>query len=48
MFEDDPSFRSISTRDGYPRLEDLGLIGDGSTVALAGLDGRIGWLCLPR
>jgi GH15 family glucan-1,4-alpha-glucosidase len=29
-------------------LEDLGLIGDGTTVALAGIDGSIPWLCLPR
>jgi hypothetical protein len=48
MLEADPSFRPVRTRDGYPPLEDLGLIGDGSTVALAGLDGSIRWLCLPR
>ena len=48
MLEPDPSFRPVRTRDGYPPLEDLGLIGDGSTVALAGLDGSIPWLCLPR
>ena len=48
MPEHDPSFRLVRIRDGYPPLEDLGLIGDGSTVALAGLDGSIGWLCLPR
>jgi GH15 family glucan-1,4-alpha-glucosidase len=48
MIEPDPSFRPVRARDGYPPLEDLGLIGDGSTVALAGLDGTIGWLCLPR
>jgi GH15 family glucan-1,4-alpha-glucosidase len=48
MLESDPSFRPVRTRDGYLPLEDLGLIGDGSTVALAGLDGSIGWLCLPR
>ena len=48
MLEPDPSFRPVRTRDGYPPLEDLGLIGDGSTVALAGLDGSIRWLCLPR
>jgi alpha,alpha-trehalase len=33
---------------GYPPLEDLGLIGDGATVALVGPDGNIYWLCLPR
>jgi alpha,alpha-trehalase len=48
MLESDPSFRPVRTRDGYLPLEDLGLIGDGSTVALAGLDGSINWLCLPR
>jgi alpha,alpha-trehalase len=48
MLEPDPSFRPARTRDGYPPLEDLGLIGDGSTVALAGQDGDICWLCLPR
>lgn len=48
MLEPDPSFRPVRTRDGYLPLEDLGLIGDGSTVAMAGLDGSIRWLCLPR
>src|SRR5262245_1604867 len=48
MLETDPSFRPILRREGYPPLEDLGLIGDGETVALVGLDGDIQWLCLPR
>jgi GH15 family glucan-1,4-alpha-glucosidase len=38
----------VRRRDGYLALEDLGLIGDGTTSALVGLDGSISWLCLPR
>src|SRR5262245_60347966 len=34
MLETDPSFRPVRVQDGYPALEDLGLIGDGATVAL--------------
>src|SRR5262245_28510498 len=33
---------------GYPPLPDLGLIGDGATTALVGLDGSIRWMCVPR
>jgi GH15 family glucan-1,4-alpha-glucosidase len=38
----------VRRRDGYLALEDMGLIGDGTTSALVGLDGGIPWLCLPR
>src|SRR5215467_6363650 len=48
MFDADPSFRPVRRRDGYLALEDMGLIGDGTTAALVGLDGSIPWLCVPR
>jgi GH15 family glucan-1,4-alpha-glucosidase len=48
VLDADPSFRSVRGRDGYLALEDVGLIGDGTTSALVGLDGSILWLCLPR
>jgi GH15 family glucan-1,4-alpha-glucosidase len=48
VFDADPSFRPVRRRDGYLALEDLGLIGDGTTSALVGLDGSVLWLCLPR
>ncbi|WP_042381899.1 glycoside hydrolase family 15 protein [Streptacidiphilus melanogenes] len=48
MLNVDPPFRPVRARDGYLPLEDFGLVGDGSTAALVGLDGSIGWMCLPR
>ena len=48
MLQDEPAFAPVQLRDGYPPLESLGLIGDGETVALVGLDGNIHWMCLPR
>ncbi|TLF45902.1 glycoside hydrolase family 15 protein [Nonomuraea sp. KC401] len=48
MLDHDPPFRLVRRRGGYLALEDLGLIGDGTTAALVGVDGSISWLCLPR
>ncbi|MFG3204166.1 glycoside hydrolase family 15 protein [Streptomyces sp. NPDC048192] len=48
MYDPDPPFRPIRRREGYLPLEDLGLIGDGTTAALVGLDGAVWWMCLPR
>ncbi|MFF2614422.1 glycoside hydrolase family 15 protein [Kitasatospora sp. NPDC058046] len=48
MYDPDPPFRPVRRRNGYPPLEDLGLIGNGATAALVGLDGAVPWLCLPR
>ncbi|MFE6175705.1 glycoside hydrolase family 15 protein [Streptomyces sp. NPDC056464] len=48
MHDPDPPFRPLRSRQGYLPLEDLGLIGDGATSALVGLDGAISWMCVPR
>ena len=48
MLEQDPQFRPLRRQNGYLRLEDLGLIGDGATAALVGIDGSIPWLCVPH
>jgi GH15 family glucan-1,4-alpha-glucosidase len=48
VLDADPAFRPVRRRDGYLALEDMGLIGDGTTSALVGLDGNVLWLCLPR
>src|SRR5215469_8477607 len=47
MLEREPTFRPIRRHSGYLPLEDLGLIGDGATVALIGRDGSVLWLCVP-
>jgi GH15 family glucan-1,4-alpha-glucosidase len=48
MLDPNPPLRPVHRPDDYLRLEDMGLIGDGATVALVGVDGSIPWLCLPR
>ena len=44
----DRGLRPLEPVDGYLPLEDFGLVGDGTTVALVGRDGAIWWLCAPR
>ena len=48
MLDSDPPFRPVNREGGHLRLEDYGLIGDGTTAALVGLDGAIEWMCVPR
>jgi alpha,alpha-trehalase len=48
MLDLSPPFRPVRRLSGYLPLEDLGLIGDGATVALVGRDGSVPWLCAPE
>jgi GH15 family glucan-1,4-alpha-glucosidase len=48
MLELEPEFRPVREIDGYLRLEDLGVVGDGATVALVGANGSIPWMCVPK
>jgi alpha,alpha-trehalase len=41
LLQPEPAFRHVRRRDGYLALEDMGLIGDGTTAALVGLGGSI-------
>jgi alpha,alpha-trehalase len=47
MLDFQPTFRPVRRSAGYLPLEDLGLIGEGATAALVGLDGSVPWLCVP-
>ncbi|HEX6054287.1 MAG TPA: trehalase-like domain-containing protein, partial [Intrasporangium sp.] len=40
--------RRRAMRDGYPLIEDHGLIGDLQTSALVSTDGSVDWFCAPR
>jgi GH15 family glucan-1,4-alpha-glucosidase len=41
-------FRRLRRVDGYPLIEDHGVVGDGTTAALVCRDGAVNWLCVPR
>jgi len=47
MFSGPPS-TPLRYHEGYPPLEDLGLVGDGSTAGLIARDGSVVWLCVPH
>lgn len=42
------AFTPLRSHGGYPPLEDVGLIGDGTIAALVARDGAVVWLCVPR
>jgi GH15 family glucan-1,4-alpha-glucosidase len=48
LFDADPAFRPVRRRDDHLALEDMALVGDGTTAALVGLDGSVPWLCVSR
>ncbi|MEX2490131.1 MAG: trehalase-like domain-containing protein [Nitrospirales bacterium] len=41
-------FKPDEVMNGYPPIEDHGLIEEGVKAALVRLDGAIDWLCVPR
>ncbi|UGY94471.1 glycoside hydrolase family 15 protein [Streptomyces gobiensis] len=40
--------RPLTAHQGYPPIEDHGLVGDGRGCALIGRDGSVGFMCVPR
>ncbi|WP_371588833.1 glycoside hydrolase family 15 protein [Streptomyces virginiae] len=41
-------WRPLHQVEGYPPIEEHGLVGDGATCALVARDGSVGFLCVPR